>query len=149
MVEIIFFGSKFGRNSTMLPTIQIEPPTIHHFFFPFCDVARVAIILQEIKANVVSVCLCVRHRHSRIATRATAAGGRARCHGLLYIQCGCVMQFGIKRCAQWARRGCTGHDGRAKPAFVCVSLGLKKPGDSQSVRRSRVLTSLTRDQHEQ
>jgi len=56
-------------------------------------------------ANVVSVCLCVRHRHSRIATKAAAAGGRARCHDLLYIQCGCVMEFGAKRCAQRARRG--------------------------------------------
>jgi hypothetical protein len=62
-------------------------------------------------ANVVSVCLCVRHKHSRIATTTATAGGRARCHGLLYIQCGCVMQFGAKRCAQRARWGCTGHDG--------------------------------------
>jgi hypothetical protein len=39
----------------------------------------------------VVVYLCVRHRHSRIAARAATTGGRARCHGLLYIQCGCVM----------------------------------------------------------
>jgi hypothetical protein len=70
-----------------------------------------------IKANVVSVCLCVRHRHSRITARVAAVGGRARCHGLLYIQCGCMMQFGAKR-AQRARRGCTRHDERAKPAWA-------------------------------
>ncbi len=62
------------------------------------------------------ICLCVCHRHSWIATRATVAGGQARCHGLLYIQCGCVIQFGAKRCTQRARRGCTGHDEQAKPA---------------------------------
>jgi hypothetical protein len=68
--------------------------------------------------NMVSICLCVRHRHSRIAVRAAAARGRARCHDLLYIHCGCVMQFGAKRCAQRARWGCTGHDGRAKPTWA-------------------------------
>ncbi len=31
-------------------------------------------------ANMVSVCLCVRQRHSQIAARAAAVGGRARCH---------------------------------------------------------------------
>jgi hypothetical protein len=71
-----------------------------------------------IKANVVSVCVCVRRRHSQIAARAAVAGGRASCHDLLYIQCGCAMQFGAKRCAQWARWGWTGHDGRAKPAWA-------------------------------
>ncbi len=38
---------------------------------------------------------------------------RARCHSLLYIQCGCVMQFGAKWCAQWAKWGCTRHDATA------------------------------------
>jgi hypothetical protein len=37
-----------------------------------------------IKTNVVSVCLCVRHRPSWIAAKVAAAGGRARCHGLLW-----------------------------------------------------------------
>jgi hypothetical protein len=59
-------------------------------------------------ANMVSVCLCVCHRHSRIAASATAVRGRARCQGLLYTQCGCVMQFGAKRCPQRARRGAQG-----------------------------------------
>jgi hypothetical protein len=49
--------------------------------------------------NVVYVCLCVRHTHSRIAAWAAAAVGRMRCHNLSYIQRGCVMQFGAKRCA--------------------------------------------------
>jgi hypothetical protein len=95
-------------------------------------------------ANVVSVCLCVRHKHSRITARAVAAGGRARCHNLLYIQCGCVMQFGAKRCAQRARRGCTGHDGRAKPAWAART-GLA--GAPHSVRRSRVPTSYNNPFH--
>jgi hypothetical protein len=70
-----------------------------------------------------TICLCVRHRHSRIGVRAAAAGGRARCHDLLYIQCGCMMQFGAKRCTQRAKPGCTGHAGRAKPAWVaCIGL---------------------------
>ncbi len=64
---------------------------------------------------------------------------RARCHGLLYIQCGCVMQFGAKRCAQRARRGCTGHDGRAKPAWAART---GPAGAPHSVRRSRVPTSV-------
>ncbi len=64
------------------------------------------------------VWLCVRHRHSQIAARAAVAGGQARCHDLLYIQCGCVMQFGAKWCIQQARRGCIGHDGRAKLAWA-------------------------------
>jgi hypothetical protein len=38
-----------------------------------------------------SVCLCVRHRHSQIAAKAAVARGQARCHDLLYIQCGCVI----------------------------------------------------------
>jgi hypothetical protein len=88
-------------------------------------------------ANMVSVCLCVRHRHSRIAASA-AVGGWARCHGLLYTQCGCVMQFGAKRCAQWARRGCTRHDGRAKPAWAART---GHAGAPHNVRRSRVPTS--------
>jgi hypothetical protein len=75
-------------------------------------------LILYIKANVVFVCLCVCHKHSRIAARAAAAGGRAKCHDLLYIQCGRVMQFGAKWCAQRARRGCTRHDGRAKPAWA-------------------------------
>jgi len=89
-------------------------------------------------ANVVFVCLCVRHRHSRIVARAAAAGGRARCHGLLYIQCGCVMQFGAKRCVQRARRGCIGHDGQAKPAWAART---GHAGAPHSVRRSQVPTS--------
>jgi hypothetical protein len=68
--------------------------------------------------NVVSVCLCVRHTHSWIAARVAAVGGQARCQGLLYIQCGCVMQFGAKRWAQRAKRRCTRHDGWAKPAWA-------------------------------
>jgi hypothetical protein len=47
--------------------------------------------------------------------------GRVRCHSLLYIQCGCVMQFGIKRCTQQAKRRCTGHDGQAKPAWAACT----------------------------
>ncbi len=62
-----------------------------------------------IKANVVSVCLCVRHRHSWIAARAAAAGGRTKCHGLLYIQCGCVTWVSVlgrgKQC-MCARTSC-------------------------------------------
>ncbi len=85
-----------------------------------------------------SVCLYVHHRHLRIAARVAAAGGRARCHGLLYIQCGCVMQFGAKRCAQRTRWGCTSHDGRAKPAWAART---GPAGAPHSVRRSRVPTS--------
>jgi hypothetical protein len=48
------------------------------------------------------------------------------------------MQFGAKRCAQWARRGCTWHDGQAKLAWAART-GL--PGAPHSVRRSRVPTS--------
>jgi hypothetical protein len=96
-------------------------------------------LILYIKANVVSVCLCVHHKHSRIAAKAAAAGGRAKCHGLLYIQCGRVMQFGAKQCAQRARRGCTGHNGWAKPAWAAR----KGPaGAPHSVRRSRVPTSI-------
>jgi len=88
--------------------------------------------------NMVSICLCVRHRHWRIATRATAAGDRARCHDLLNIQCGCVMQFGAKWCTQQARRGCTGHDGQAKPTWAART-GLA--GAPHNVQRSWVPTS--------
>ncbi len=90
------------------------------------------------KANTMFVCLCVHHRHSRIPFRAAAAGGLARCHGLLYIQCGCVMQFGAKRCAQQAKQGCTGHDGRAKPAWATRTGPIGAP---RSVQRSWVPTS--------
>jgi hypothetical protein len=85
------------------------------------------------------VCMCFCHRHSRIAARAAAVGGRVRCHDLLYIQHGCVMQFGAKRCAQRARRGCIGHDGRAKSAWAARTRPIGAP---HSVRRSRVPTSL-------
>jgi hypothetical protein len=84
------------------------------------------------------VCLCVRHRHSQIAARAAARGGRVRCHGLLYIQCGCMMQFGAKRCVQRARPGCTRHDGRAKPAWATCTGPARAP---HSVRRSRIPTN--------
>jgi hypothetical protein len=80
--------------------------------------------------------MCVRHRHSWITAKAAMAGDWARCHDLLYIQCGCVMQFGAKRCAQWAKRGCTGHDGRAKPAWAART---RPAGAPHSVRRSQVL----------
>ncbi len=79
-----------------------------------------------------SVYMCVRHIHSWIAARAAVAGGRVRCHDLLYIQCGCVMQFGAKRCAQWVRRGCTGHDGWAKPAWA-TRTGLARPPQASNM----------------
>jgi hypothetical protein len=79
-----------------------------------------------------AICLCVCHRHSRIAAKATAVGGRARCHGLLYIQCGCVMQFGAKWCAQQARRGCTEHDGQAKPAWATRTRPTRAPHASNT-----------------
>jgi len=60
-------------------------------------------------------------------------------HGLLYIQCGCVMQFGAKWCAQPARRGCTGHNGRAKPAWAART---GPAGAPHNVRRSQVPTSV-------
>ncbi len=103
--------------------------------------SRVPTSILYIKANVLSICLCVHHRHLRIVAKAVAVGGRARCHGLLYIQCGCVMQFGAKQCAQQARWGCTGHAGRAKPAWAARTGPARAP---HSVRRSRVPTSIIR-----
>jgi hypothetical protein len=54
------------------------------------------------------------------------------------VDAGCVMQFGAKQCAQQARRGCTGHDGRAKPAWAACTGPARVP---HSVRRSPVPTS--------
>jgi hypothetical protein len=79
------------------------------------------------------------HFHRYTQNRAETYLNRARCHDLLYIQCGCVMQFGAKRCAQRARRGCTGHDGRALSAWAVRTGPIGAP---HNVRKSRVPTSL-------
>jgi hypothetical protein len=77
-------------------------------------------------ANMVSVFLCLSQTFADCG-QGSRWGGRAKCHGLLYIQCGCVMQFGAKQCAQRARRGCTGHDGWAKPAWAaCKGLAVSE-----------------------
>ncbi len=69
-----------------------------------------------IKANVVSVCVFVTDIHG--LRPGQLLRDRARCHGLLYIQCGCVIQFGTKRCVQRAKWGCTRHNGQAKLAWA-------------------------------
>ncbi len=72
-----------------------------------------------IKANVLSVCLCVRHRHSWIVARAAAAGGRARSQKINKIK--------IKLAA----------------LHLCVCLSwFKETEGLHSVRRSRVPTSV-------
>ncbi len=97
-----------------------------------------------IKANVVSVCVFVTDIRGLQPCSRCGGPSRARCHDLLYIHCGCVMQFWAKRCAQRARRGCTEHNGRTKPAWAVRIKPVRAP---HSVRRSRVPTSFRNVHH--